>query len=295
MRRRCGLKRSVVGNERRVQVTDRVQDALTRAGKTSRDKHAVPSWFGRAGLVGRGLLYVVVGFLAVRVAFGDASSKPDQKGALAAVASQPFGRLMVLGLGVLFASYAIYRLTEAALDPDDDHLVQRVAAALRGLLYVALAFTAWSIALGGSSGGSEGTERDATVRALDVPGGRWLVAATGLGIIGAGLWHGWRAATGRFAKDLKEDEMPDAVERVMLVGGTIGSLARGIAFVLVGGFLTNAGVSHDPSKPVGLDESLAELASAPAGTGLLSVVGVGLAAYGLFAVGRARYQRIMGQ
>lgn len=286
-----------------MKVADRIADALPSG--SSNDKVKFPSWFGRAGLVGRGLLYVVVGFLAIRVAFGDPKVQADQNGALSAVASQPFGRWVVFLLGLLFVSYAIYRYTEAAIDPEDDGTLKRLAAAFRGTLYLGFAFTAASIAFGGGSssgggGGGQGggggdRQRDMTMRVLGIPGGRFVVMAIGLGVIGAGLWHLWRAATGKFAKDLKEDEMPENIESTMRTVGTVGSVARGVAFALVGTFLVLAGIQYDPSEPVGLDESLAKLASAPAGPWLLSIVGIGLMAYGLFAVGRSRYQRILGQ
>ena len=251
-----------------------------------------PEWLGRAGLVGRGLLYVAIGWLAIRLALGDTSAHADQKGALQALAAQPFGRFMLFVLAVLFACYAAFRFALAVIDPEDDGIPKRAWYAWRGIFYAVLTWAAVSLAMGASGGTNSNRERDLTVRVLELPLGRWLVVAIGLGIIGSGLWHGWRVVTGKFAKDLKHDEMPEGVERVVHTVGTAGSIARMVSFAMVGSFLVIAGWRFDPSSPVGLDESLARVAGASWGPLALILVGAGLIAFGLFAIARARYQRI---
>lgn len=271
-----------------MQVVERLGSGAHRSGRES----SWPEWLGRIGLVGRGLLHVAVGWVAIRLAFGDRSADADQRGALQALAGQPFGRIMLLVLAALFAAYAAYRFALALLDPEDDGLAKRVWYSGRGIFYGVLTWAALSLATGASRGGGSDRERDLTVRVLGMTGGRLIVMAVGFGVIGAGLWFGSRVVTGKFAKDLKHDEMPERVERVVHTIGTVGTLARMVSFALVGTFLVITGWRFDPSSPVGLDESLAKLRDQSWGPAALLAVGTGLVAFGLFAIARARYQRI---
>ena len=272
-----------------MQVVERV--GIGRDHRSHKDS-SWPEWLGRAGLVGRGLLYVAIGWLAIRLAFGDRSAHADQRGALQALAAQPFGRVMLLVLAALFAAYAAYRFALAVLDPEDDGVPKRAWYAWRGIFYAVLTWAAVSLALGSSGDSGANRERDLTVRVLEMPAGRWIVVAVGLGFIGSGVWHGSRVVTGKFAKDLKHDEMPEGVERTVHMLGTVGSVARMISFALVGSFLVLVGWRFDPSSPVGLDESLARVRDNSWGPMALLAVGIGLVAFGLFAIARARYQRI---
>ncbi|HEX4979275.1 MAG TPA: DUF1206 domain-containing protein [Acidimicrobiales bacterium] len=252
-----------------------------------------PVWLARAGLVGRGLLYLLIGWLAIRLAFGDTSAHADQKGALRALAAQPSGRVGLLALAALFTSYALFRASLAVLDPEDAGVAKRVWYAWRFAVYAFLAAAAVALARGKPVAGGD-SERDLTVRVLQVPMGRWAVVGAGLAIVAAGVWHGWRVVSGSFADDLRDGEMPAGVERIVGVVGALGTLARMISFGLVGAFLVRAGWRFDASEPVGLDESLAAVQRDAWGPVALVAVGVGLAAFGAFALARARYERIEG-
>jgi hypothetical protein len=238
----------------------------------------------------------MIGWLAIRVGSGDTNANPDQKGALAAIAAQPFGRWLVIAMAVMFLAYALYRFAEASLDPDDAGAVERVAMLGRGIVYLAFTALAVSLASGGrSSGGSGSAPRDVTLKVLEMPAGRWLVVMGGLGVMAIGVWQGYEVLSGRFKDDLKRAEIPREVERPVLAIGAAGSLARMVTFFLVGAFLARAGWAFDPSSPVGLDESLSRVRSGTWGSLALYVVGVGLLAFGVFGLVRARYQRVMGR
>ena len=255
-----------------------------------------PVWLGRVGLVGRGAIYLIVGWLSIRIAFGDRSAHADQKGAIAALLRQPFGRWMVVVLAVLFLAYAIHRFSRAVLDPEDEGWAKRLFVAGRGALYLALATGAVSMALGRSYDESNSDEqRDLALRVLGWPGGRWIVVAVGLGLAATGVWYALRVFTGAFHEDLKKHEMPASMERLVKAVGVFGLLARMIAFALVGWFLVHLAWKFDASEPVGLDESLTRVAAAPWGRVALVVVGVGLISFGLFSLARARYERLMGR
>lgn len=276
-------------------VKEKTEDALEDAAEST--------WLARlarAGLVARGLLYLTVAILATQVAVGHNEARPDKQGALQAVVRQPFGRILVLLLAVGFAGYALWRLVEAAVGPADQAdsrkvRFKRVGYALRGGLYVfffgsAVKLFIWS----NSVGTSETVESDWTARVLGWPGGTWMVQAVGLGLIGAGLYLGWRGLSGKFSKRLKSLEMGPAQRGWVRAIGTVGMVGRMLVAILIGVFLIGAARSHDPEQAVGIDGALKRLADRPYGPTLLVVVAMGLAAYGLYSFAEARFRRVGG-
>ena len=278
------------------EVKDRAEDALEDA--------ACSTWLerlARAGLVARGLLYVVVAILATQVAAGHNETRADKQGALQAVVRQPFGRILVLLLAAGFAGYAAWRFVEAAVGPADQPdadgakgKFKRVGYFLRAGLYTFFFGSAVKLFLWSNSAAKEGAEADWTARVLTWPGGTWLVQAAGLVAIGAGLYIGWRGVAGRFRKRLKSLEMGEAVRRWVRVVGTVGMISRMLIAMMIGVFLIAAARQQNPDQAVGIDGALRRLADRPYGPTLLLVVALGLAAYGLYSFAEARYRRVGG-
>jgi hypothetical protein len=278
------------------EVKDKAEDALEDAADSV--------WLqrlARAGLVARGLLYVVVGILATQVAVGHNEARPDKQGALQAVVRQPFGRLLVLLLAVGFAGYAAWRFVEAAVGPADEPedtakaRFKRLGYFLRGCLYAFFFGSAVKLFIWSKSvAGSETAEADWTARVLEWPGGTWLVQAAGLVAIGAGLYIGWRGLAGKFRKRLKSLEMGPRLCLWVRGVGTVGNVARMLIALMIGVFLIAAARTHDPEQAVGIDGALKRLADRPYGPTLLVIVAIGLAAYGIYSFAEARYRRVGG-
>lgn len=274
---------------------ERSQGALERA--------AASTWlerFARAGLVTRGLVYVVVAALALQVARGHRSARPDKQGALETVVHQPLGRVLVLLLAVGFLGYALWRFVEAAVGPADENdprkaAFKRVGYAARGVLYTFLAGSAVKVFIWSNRAAvDENAEADWTARVLNWPGGTWLVQVAGLAIVGAGLYIGWRGLSGRFRKRLKSLEMGNAERRWARGVGTVGMVARMLVTLVIGVFLVLAARLHDPAQAVGIDGALKRVAERSFGTALLVAVSFGLAAYGVYSFVEARYRRVAG-
>jgi hypothetical protein len=255
------------------------------------------SWLGRAGLVTRGALNVLIGWIAIRIAVGDSDRRADQKGALATLVRQPLGRGLVLLLAVGFLGYAVWRFFEAWQNPDDDSVLQRVGRVARGVLYLGFCFTAVRLVIGGASSAKGSSEtQDLTEKVLQWGAlGRGIVAVAGLVLLGMGLWNGWRAVSKSFEKDLKRYEMSDAARRWTTRMGAYGHLARMVAYLLCGFFVVRAAVRFDPHHGVGLDGALHEMAGRSYGPLLLIVVGVGLVSFGAYQFVLARYREILGE
>jgi len=243
---------------------------------------------GRLALVTQGVLYLIVGLLAVAVARGDDGAEASQTGALEAIARQPFGRflLIVVTLGLL--AHAAWRgwlavVGEPGGDDDAGSLGKRAANVGRAAVY--LSFTFVGVRLLSSGKGSNGDQaQQSTSTVMDWPGGPWIVGIAGLVIIGVAVWNIRKAITRSFADDLDFSRIAAARKPWVCRLGTAGYLGRGSAFGLIGWFFIDSARQHDPSESRGLDDSLRELTTAPFGPALLLIVALGLGAFGLFRI-----------
>ncbi len=256
-------------------------------------------WLGRTGLAAKGVLYAVIGILAVKVALGAREEDASRDGALRAIAEQPFGRALLVVLALGLAGYAAWRLAQGVLDRDDEGdgakaLAKRVGAFARGAWYAGLCVLVVSkiVGAGGGRSGGGSTEDRATSGVLGLPLGRWLVFAGAAAFLAAALFNGYRAVTCKFEKSLQTRKMSDAEEAAAKGVGILGHLARFVVFGLIAAFLAKAAWEFDPQEAAGLDAALRELAAAPYGGPLLGAVATGLIAYALYCFVQARYRDV---
>jgi hypothetical protein len=250
-------------------------------------------WFARFGIAARGVVYVVIGVLAIQVALGDGGKTTDQQGALATIAGQPAGGLMLAIVAVGLLGYASWRLLRAALGgtQGQDDLKDRIDGVASGISYSILFFAAVKILTG--SGGGGGANADKTTGGvLGWPGGQWIVGIAGAVVIGVGLQQGYKGVTRAFMEQTNTDSMDDRVEHAYTAFGIFGHLARMVVFGLIGWFVIKAAVEFDPDKAVALDGALAELARAPYGPLLLGITAAGLIGFGAFSLVESRYRRV---
>ncbi|MFF9309830.1 DUF1206 domain-containing protein [Streptomyces sp. NPDC014748] len=267
-----------------------------RIGIRRAAKGSVTEGAARAGLAARGVIYLLVGVLALRVAFGDGDRQADRNGALAAIADKPFGAVLLWALGVGLAGMALWRLSEAvfgAAGPDGRKAGKRLAAAARCVFYVSVAWSVLSFAAGSGGGrSSDEQSRDLTARAMAVPAGQWLVGAAGVGIAVAGVWMGVQAVRRHYRKKLKLGELSPRTRRLIDVTGVGGGAARGLVFATAGVFAVRAAIDYRPNQAKGLDDTLRSLADTPFGPWLLALVAAGLVLFGLFSFALARWRRV---
>lgn len=278
-----------------------LRDAPRRVSTEARQAANSPvlDALARAGLAARGISYGLVGVLAAWLALGGDGKATSRDGALATIADEALGQVLLVLLAIGFAGYAVWRLAQAVFDKEDEGtgalgIAKRATNLGRGVLYAILAYVAVRLTFGG--GGSSGSEnekaRNATAEVLDWPAGTWLVGLAGLVVIGVGLFSAYRGVTQSFLEKWKTEEL-GATERRAAAGiGTLGLAARGVVFSLIGLFLVKAAVEYEPQEAVGLDGALQELRGQTYGSWLLLLTAVGLLAYAAYQLFAARYRRV---
>lgn len=276
------------------------RDTNAGDGDDLADKAADGPWvegLARAGLVARGVLYVMIGALALQVAFGRKDQEADKQGALTTLARQPLGKILLVVVAVGFAGYALWRFLDAILDTDGEGtdlsgMAKRAADFARGLLYTSF-FVAAVRLITGTSGDDQNNEADLTAKVMAAPLGRVAVALVGLAIVGGGVYTGYRAVSKKYRKKLQLGDMSPTIRKAVTAVASAGLAARMVVFVLIGTFLLRAAIRYDPNQAVGVDGALKRLADRPHGPWLLALVAVGLFTYGLYSFVEARYRRVM--
>jgi hypothetical protein len=250
----------------------------------------------RFGYAAKGIVYIIIGALALQAAVGTASPNINIQDALVQIVSQPFGQILLYIVGVGLAGYALWKFVQAILNPDREKSDAKGYAARAGYLVTAfaygfLAYTAFRMASGQPTSGG-GTTQGIASSFMGTSFGRWAIAAAGIILFIWGLAQFYRAYTASFMKHIDTFEMDRNVENGAEWLGRFGIAARGVVFLLIGYFLAYAGITYKPSVSGGLGQALATLDKLPYGPWLLGIVGAGLIAYGLFMIVLARYRTI---
>ncbi|CAN5862186.1 DUF1206 domain-containing protein [soil metagenome] len=248
----------------------------------------------QVGLTARGVLYCLVGLLALRIAFSGGGGEASQSGALQTLAQQPFGTVLVALVGLGLVAYAVWRFAQfftekGSEDSDTENAVMRTSYVVRGVIYVALAFTAFSTAFGSGGGGGSSNQGMAASVMKNVPGGVILVGLVGLIIIGVACYQGYKAFSDDFMEELRQGEMDQRVRTWTRRIGVAGHSARAVVYTLIGIFIMRAAVQFDPKEAKGLDGALQELSQQSYGPWLLALVALGLFLFGIYTLVRARY------
>ncbi|WP_369179181.1 DUF1206 domain-containing protein [Streptomyces mutabilis] len=250
----------------------------------------------RAGLTARGVIYLLVGVLALQIAFGTGDRQADRGGALAELADKPFGAVLLWALGIGLVGMALWRLSEALFGvtgKDGRTARKRLPAAARCVFYAFVAYSVLAFAAGSGGGGSSDRQsRDVTAKVMEMPAGQWLVGLAGAGIVVAGVVIAVQALRRSYHKKLKLGELNPRTRRLVDVTGVGGGAARGIVFAVAGGFAVRAAVDYEPDKAKGLDDTLRSFAGTPLGPWLLVLVAAGLVLFGVFSFALARWRRV---
>ena len=263
-----------------------------RAGDSDALEH-----LARIGLIAYGVVHLLVAWLALQLAWGGGGESADQSGAMSTLAEQPFGKPLLWVLAIGLIALALWQLAEvlrhrsglrSSGEAKKKAVTKIVKSVAKTVVYLFLAGTAIKVATGG--GQSSSAQQQQTVAGVfGWPAGRFLVGVAALVVIGVGVYHIRKGLTKHFLKEIDTTQATAGQRKVIERLGQVGYPAKGVALALVGGLIGWAAITFDPEKATGLDGALRTLLDAPFGKALLTLVAIGIAAFGAFCFFRARF------
>ncbi len=250
----------------------------------------------RFGYAAKGVVYLLIGGLALGSVLTTGGSTTGPVGAFREVVSQPFGQILLSLIALGLFGYTLWRFVQAIKDPDNEGsdakgIVKRIGYATSGVVYASFAIAAVGLVMG-SGGGSGNQTEDITARVMAQPYGRWLIAIAGLIVIVTGVYQFYKGYSAKFTKVLKMGEMSPGERTWAVRSGRLGLIARSVVYALIGTFLIQAALTANPEQAGGLGEALRTLSQQPYGPWLLGLVALGLMLYGVYSLVLARYRRI---
>ena len=247
----------------------------------------------RAGLTAYGIIHILVGWLAMLMAWGGSTAESsDLSGALRTMAKQPFGKIMLGLVGGSLVALALWQVSESiwGYRNREGAKLKQAASWAKAVIYAALGISAARFALGSGTSSSE-QQQEATTGLLTLPAGRAMVVLAGMIIIGVGVSHLIKGVKKSFLTEIVTSTMSPVVRQSATRLGQIGYIAKGVAISAVGGLLTYTTVTFDPQRQ-GLDGALLTILSQPSGKFLLTALALGFVSFGLFALLQSRYRRM---
>jgi hypothetical protein len=255
----------------------------------------------RLGYAAKGVVYIIIGWLAVQLVIGAGGKTTDQRGALQTISEQPYGKFLLALVVIGLLGFAIWCFLQAWFDTegkgsDLKGIIGRLGYAVTGVSYAILAFGAFQLVSGmGTSSTSKSTTsstQDVTAQLLKHSWGVAVVVILGLIVIGVACYLFAKAYSAKFQNRLLLTGLSAQLRRGVVFLGRFGYAALGVVFSIIGIFLIVAAVQHNPHEAKGLDTALQTLIQQPFGPVLLVIVALGLIAYGVYSFVEARYRRV---
>ena len=250
----------------------------------------------RVGLVAYGVVHLLVGWLALQIAWGLArSDSADTSGAMKTLADQPFGQVLLWLVAVGLVALALWQASEVIWGYRNlegaERVRKQITSGAKAVIFAALGYSAAAAALGAGSSSAQ-SQQQATSGVLGWPGGRVIVIVAGLVIIGVGVAAIVKGVKKSFAEEIDTSPLSPTLRTAVARLGQVGYIAKGLALGVVGGLLSYATLTFDPQKAQGLDGAMQTILAQPFGRFLLTAVALGFAAFGLFAILQSRYRRM---
>jgi hypothetical protein len=243
------------------------------------------------GLVAYGVVHILIGWIALQIAWFGGGEEASQKGALTEIAGGPFGATLLWITVIGLFALTIWQVIEAIWGHRDrpagfKRIRRRLGSAGRAVAYAAIAVAAIST-LRGTAQSSDSKEEGWTARLLSAPFGRVLVIALGIAIVVLGVRLARRGITKKFT-----DDLAGGVGQEVIRLGQAGYIVKGVAYLVVGGLFGWAAITYDAGKAGGLDDALRTVRDAPLGSILLTLMALGLVCFGVYCFFWARHPKV---
>ncbi len=247
----------------------------------------------RIGYGARGLIYGIIGLLAIEVALGTSGSLQDQQGAIASIGQQPVGQILLGAMLIGLIGYSLWGLIRAFFDPlhkgkSKKGIFERIGFFISAVAYAILIPSTYSSIFGASNASQNGAQgvqlRNIVSTIFTIPLGKWIVGIIGLLFLGTGVYQVYRGLKYNFDNQIKPYALNAKQTKAIKTMGRFGTLARAVVFALVGIFLLFAAYSANSSKAKGIDGVLLIILQQPYGHWLLGIIALGLIAFGIYSL-----------
>lgn len=251
----------------------------------------------RLGYGVRGLLYIMMGFLALQVTIGKGGSPTDMKGAIAAIGKQPGGMILLWVVLVGLISYSLWGVVRGVFDPlhkgyDMKGLLARGGFLFSAATYALLVPGTYGLITGAGSTSNSGATQQSMSKIMASPLGHWAIGLIGLAVIAGGVHQIYQGFNNSFDKQFQTYAMSAKEVKIATQLGRFGTATRGLIFALIGVLLALAVYQSNPNQAIGIDTVLKTILSQPFGIWLLAIVAVGLMAFGVYSMLSAAWFRL---
>ena len=259
-------------------------------------QHTGIARLAQAGLVAKGIVYVLLGLLAFMAAFelgGQSTSEADRTGVFSLLKDLPAGTSLLAMLAVGLVCYTIWRCIQAFRPASADRelsLRKRARYLFSALMYGSVALTGLRLLLYNRKGSGNGNQQLAH-NLLHQSHGQWLLGIAALMMAGNGVYQLYYGLSEKYRKHVQGLDLASPVSELLLRAGKVGYLARGVVWLIVAWLLLRAALHANSSEAGNTAEAFRLVESSTAGSLLLGALGLGLVAYGVFNFIRARYER----
>jgi len=247
----------------------------------------------RLGYAARGIIYFVIGLLAVLMAFGYGGKTTDQQGAISMIGTQPAGRILLWLVLIGLVCYSLWGLIRAIFNPfhqghDAKGFALRIGYLVSAAAYALLVMPTYALISGGAqpaqNGAQQGQIQQYTAKILVMPFGQWLVGIIGIIVIVVGLIQFFQGFKSDFERQIYLTKLNPAQLRRVRFLGRFGTIARGIVFALIGLFIVMAAYTANSQQVKGFDSTLTSILQQPYGRWLLGAIALGLISLGLYSL-----------
>ena len=250
----------------------------------------------RLGLGTKGVVYLLIGGLTAWEAFGRGGKKTGSNGALKFVKDQPFGQILLWLVVVGLLGYVFWRMYQTFKDTEEkgnDYkgLMYRFGYFSSGIFYLFIIFNALQLLIGGGSGGNGGGKESMIQQLLSQQYGRWIVASIALIFLIRAIIQIFIAFSGKFKNKVKESELNDKAQQLMISSGRIGYTSRGLVVGVIAYLTVRAAITYDASKSGGTKDAFNFIQNEFGGL-VLGVIALGMLAFGLFLIFKASQHKM---
>jgi hypothetical protein len=276
--------------------TTAIKAEVKRAGKKAEFSPLMEA-LTRIGYGTRGLIYIIMGLLAVQVALGKGGALASPLGAIAKIGKQPAGMFLLWIVLLGLVSYSLWGVVRAVFDPlhkgnDLKGLIARGGFLVSAFGYAILILPTYGYITGKSLASSGSQSQKMITSIMAMPWGRWAIGIIGLAALAAGLYQIYLGFKAGFDRQFETYAMTPKQVKLATDVGRFGTAARGVVLALVGGLIVLAAYRANPNQPIGMDAALATLLHQAYGIWLLGIVAAGLVAFGCYSMLSAFWFRL---